>query len=49
MGYLVNGWKASPSSENRPADKGFNATVGTSVGPGIFPLGDRPCHLAVML
>jgi autotransporter family porin len=34
--------RASPSPENRPADKGFNATVGTSVGPGIFPLGDRP-------
>jgi hypothetical protein len=30
----------SPSPENRPANKSFNATVGYPVGPGVFPAGD---------
>ena len=30
----------SPSPENRPANKSFNATVGYPVGPGVFPPGD---------
>ena len=34
--------QASPSPENRPANKQFNATVGSPVGPGFFPAGDSP-------
>lgn len=34
--------QASPSPENRPANKQFNATVGSPVGLGFFPAGDSP-------
>lgn len=34
--------RRSPSPENRPLNKAFNATVGQYVGPGFFPAGDRP-------
>ncbi len=30
----------SPSPENRTANRSFNATVGSPVGPGVFPPGD---------
>ncbi len=33
---------ASPSPENRPANKTFNDTIGQHVGPGFFPSGDSP-------
>jgi hypothetical protein len=33
---------ASPSPENRPANKTFNDTIGQQVGPGFFPAGDSP-------
>jgi autotransporter family porin len=33
---------ASPSPENRPANKTSNGTIGQHVGPGFFPAGDSP-------
>jgi hypothetical protein len=34
--------RKSPSPENRPGNERFNATVGSPVGSGIFPQGDKP-------